>query len=256
MIKIIALYLIFLMHVNAYSSFCSDNKLGWKFYCDTPVKRKPIIEKKETERNSKISYSSELKELQKEADESKAKAVLYPTEQNIKDYITLQAKIIEQASIFSDLWRRVIWSNPELDYTSQRPVSMAGGAVYKNEKEIKVDSTIKNMNERYGIFFIYSSTCPFCQRYSSILDSFRKKYKVTIVGVSIDRDFLPEFKNESLINRGHLEKMGVNYSTVPVTVLFDKTNNSILPIGYGLMTEDELINRIYVLTQVGVGEDY
>lgn len=243
------------------TKYCYDNNLGWKFYCDEEISEKEKEEESDEKGQSKeisqhTSYLEQLSKLQKKVEEVKAKAVLEPTEQNVKEYMFLQQKIVNQASYFSDVWRRVLWATPELDYTQKRPVSSVGKNVWEEDRNKKMLDTLKNINKRYGIFFVYSTTCSFCKKYSQILYDFKNQYNIEIKGISIDNNFLPLWENSSFINKGHLEQLGIDYSIVPITVLFDNQTNSIIPVGYGLMTHDELMIRIYILTQTKIGEDY
>jgi conjugal transfer pilus assembly protein TraF len=237
---------------NAKSSYCNENKLGWKFYCDDePIKEQPLKKpEQEKERNQKQSYRDELKELQDKVEEVKAKAVLYPTTTNLKEYMILNLALLNQAEKFSSIWKQVLWATPALDVTQQkgaRPLSSVGAEVFEEQLESMQKKMLATLNDRYGIFFIYSSTCPYCQKYSQILTNMKKQYNLQIKGVSIDNNYLPNWEQDSFMNTGQLEQLGVDYSTVPVTILYDNTNNSIIPVGYGLMAEDELVNRIYVL---------
>jgi conjugal transfer pilus assembly protein TraF len=281
-IFLLSLFFFCLQHHPLYAytrKYCEDNRLGWHFYCEdeplqttpTPLNREKPKDSNQKDKdnsqtkkdnqenkqpNNKQSYTQQLKELQEMVEETKAKAVLEPTEQNLEEYMRLQMKLLNQASLFSDVWRRVLWVTPELDYTQQRPVSSVGKQVWSADRENREINTLKNINKRYGIFFIYSSTCSYCQRYSQILYDLKQQYKVEIIGISIDGNFLPLWETNSFVNTGQLEQLNIDYSTVPVTILYDNLTNSTISIGYGLMTQDELINRIYVITQTKPGEDY
>ena len=43
---------------------------------------------------------------------------------------------------------------------------------------------------------------------------------------------------------------------VPALVLFDTVTKQPIPIGYGVMAADEVMQRIFYLTQVEPGSDY
>jgi conjugal transfer pilus assembly protein TraF len=264
-ILFVVLLFVFCVTINtentfAKSSFCKENRLGWKFYCDDEVEK---VQQKTQQKDNKPqqvqqnkTYTERLEEYKKELEEKKAKAVLEPTEDNIKDYMRFQMMTVDNAGLFSDVWRRIIWKNPELDYTQQRPVSAVGKEVWSSNRNIQVTNTLKNINSRYGVFFIYSSTCPYCQKYAQILYDLKQQHNIEIKGVSIDGAFLPLWEKNSFANRGQLEQLGINYNTVPVTVLYDNFQQIIIPVGYGLMTQDEVMERIYILTQKKVGEDF
>jgi conjugal transfer pilus assembly protein TraF len=188
-------------------------------------------------------------------DELKAKAVLEPTQENIEQYMGLQLLVLNQGSLFADIWRRTLWQNPELDYTKDKPTSSIGRNLYKENRINMEINTLKNINKRYGIFFVYMSTCPYCQKYGQILQDLKQLYEIEIRGISIDGIFLPNWEKDSFINNGQLQSMGLNITTVPATILYDNIENKIVPAGYGLMTADELIERIYILTQTKDGDN-
>jgi conjugal transfer pilus assembly protein TraF len=50
--------------------------------------------------------------------------------------------------------------------------------------------------------------------------------------------------------------MGLNSKVTPAIVLFDSVTRKAVPIGYGVMAADELMDRIYTLTQTEPGRDY
>lgn len=236
---------------------CIEKQQGWKQYCDDEIKQ-DIEEdkKKENNQNNTFQYTKKIEDFQKMLDEAKAKAVWEPTEDNIRQYMILQMQTMNQASLFSDVWRRVVWTHPTLDYTQKRPVNNIGKQLWYSDRESKTLNTLKNINKRYGIFFVYSTSCPYCIRYSQILKDFKQTHNIEIKGISIDGKFLPGWEKNSFVNKGQLERLGIDYRTVPITVLFDNTTESIIPVGYGLMAQDEILERIYVITQTNPGEDY
>ncbi|MFC1659635.1 conjugal transfer protein TraF [Pseudomonadota bacterium] len=242
------------------SNYCESRGLGWHFYCDvkkeSPKKEKEKINKPQVEqKTSKLSPTEELEQIQQKLEELKAMAILYPTEANMKAYMKYQQEQVNKASLFSDSWRRTLWSNPELDYLQQRPGSAIGKQAWTDERNKDIDKVIFNLNKRYGIFFIFKSTCNFCHAYSPILKSFSEEYNLKIIPVTLDNGTLPEW-SKTLRDTGQLNRLGIQIEQVPATILFDNLNKQVIPIGYGIMTQDELKERIYVLTTMKPGEDY
>jgi len=43
---------------------------------------------------------------------------------------------------------------------------------------------------------------------------------------------------------------------VPALVLFDSVTKQPMPIGYGILSQDEIMDRVFQLTQVQPGSDY
>ncbi|MGL1530654.1 conjugal transfer protein TraF [Vibrio parahaemolyticus] len=43
---------------------------------------------------------------------------------------------------------------------------------------------------------------------------------------------------------------------VPALVLFDSVTKQPMPIGYGILSQDEIMDRVFQLTQIQPGSDY
>ncbi len=50
--------------------------------------------------------------------------------------------------------------------------------------------------------------------------------------------------------------MGLTAKTTPAVVLFDSATSKAVPVGYGIIAADELMERIFLLTQRKAGSDY
>ncbi len=234
------------------SDFCREYGLGWNFYCQEEKKEESAIPQAEPEKDD---YAERLAEIKRTLEEKKAKAVIYPTEENIKDYMAYQQMVLDKSGTFADQWRRVVWKTPELDYTQKRPVSKIGKESWVDQRNKDVAETVRHINERYGIFFLFSSTCPHCHRYSPILKAFQEKYGINIMPVSMDGGGLPEW-DKFMVDRGQIAKMGIKVEAVPATILFDKETRQVLPIGFGVLSHSDLEERIYAITKLEVGDDF
>jgi len=236
----------------ARANYCQEYGLGYNFYCQNETKEESKTEKKPQEQGD---YVAKLAEIKQTLEDKKAKAVIYPTEENIKDYMAYQKMALDKSGTFADQWRRVIWKTPDLDYTLKRPVSKVGKESWTDERNKDVATTVRQINDRYGIFFLFRGDCPHCHRYSPILKSFRNKYGITILPVSMDGGVLPEWE-KAMIDHGQIDRMGIETKSVPATILFDKETKQTTPIGFGVLSHSELEERIYAITKLEVGDDF
>lgn len=263
-LSLICLFLLFVNPVfannNSQSSYCKRNKLGWHFYCEEPKPKKQKqkdVKKNQPTPKTNLTPQQELKQIQEELERRKALAILYPTEQNIKSYIVYQREQLDRSSIFAQQWQRTVWSNPELDYSLVRPTNTVANRTWidnRNMQEQKVLKELKDFNKRYGIFFIYKSSCPYCHSYAPILKNFTEQHNLSIVSITLDGIKLKEFPN-SLTENGQLRALGITNITVPATLIYDNQNKQVIPIGYGALTQDELTSRILKLLKIEVGND-
>jgi conjugal transfer pilus assembly protein TraF len=232
--------------------YCGERKLGTWFYCEKP--KAPDRHAAATSAPA-ATYRHQLDRIGVRLEELKAKAVLEPSPENIIAYVRYQREQLDRASTFADVWERAIWQHPDLDYTLQRPVGTLGKTAWLEQRKNDREATIASLSERYGLFFFYSASCGACEVFSPIVRSLADKYHLSVLPVSMDgggNAAFPRF----VVNHGQYEKMGLEGGQVPALVLFDTYLKKPIPIGYGVMAEDEVLQRIFYLTSVKPGSDF
>lgn len=231
--------------------YCGERRLGQWFYCEKP-KSKPA----EPQAAAPVQSASErMAAIGKELDELKARAILEPTEENVIAYVRFQREQLDRASTFSDIWQRALWQNPEIDYTLQRPVSTVAKRAWSDNRTADRDQVLANLGQRYGMFYFFAQSCGACEIFAPILRSVAQSHRMAVMAVSMDggpsRDF-PDY----VVDSGQRARMGVPGNATPALVLFDIATRKTVPIGFGIMSADEIIERIYMLTNTKVGSDY
>lgn len=233
--------------------YCGERKLGTWFYCERP-KAKPS-DHAASPNAASPTYRQQLDKIGARLEELKAKAILEPTSDNIIAYVRYQREQLDRASTFADVWERAIWQHPDLDYTLQRPVSTLGKTAWLAQRKTDREAVIASLSQRYGLFFFYSSSCGACEVFSPIVRTLSDKYHLSVLPVSMDggpSSAFPRF----VVNQGQYEKMGLEGGQVPALVLFDTYLKKPIPIGYGIMAEDEVLQRLFYLTSVKPGSDF
>ncbi len=77
---------------------------------------------------------------------------------------------------------------------------------------------------------------------------------MAVMAVSTDGGPSKTFPNY-VVDSGQRARMGVPLAT-PALVLFDTVTRRTVPIGFGIMSADEVMDRIFTLTATKVGSDY
>lgn len=237
---------------------CYEYKLGNNFYCQKKKPKKKehkVSDEKKEDEGSQEDYKEKMDEIKRTLEDKKIKAVIYPTEENLKDYMAYQQMILNKSSTFADTWRRVLWKEPSLDYTLKRPVNKIGKEAWIDKRNLDVVDSIRDLNEKYGIFFLFRSDCHFCHKYSPILKSFQNKHNLAIMPISMDGGVLPGWDN-IVVNKGQIDKLGINVKSVPATMLFDKDTRKLIPLGFGVLSHTDLEERIFAITKLEVGNDF
>jgi conjugal transfer pilus assembly protein TraF len=241
-------------HTLLANSLHCNTLSGWYFYCDSKEAKKEESETQVEDNNDEF-YEAKLKEVQRNLEIKKAKMIINPSEENVKEYIIYQNMVTNMASNVTDMWQRVVWQNPSLDYTVNKPVSKIGKEAYLDERKKQKRQTLEAVSKKYGLFFAFRSDCAFCHRFSPVVKMLEER-GFNVVLISMDGGYLPDFsKKQTKMNNGEFAKLGISIDVVPALFLFDGTNSKIIPIGFGFMAFDEVEERIFMLTKQ-VGEDY
>jgi conjugal transfer pilus assembly protein TraF len=230
--------------------YCGERGLGHWFYCTRPQPRPtpPAAQ-------PAASAVERMAAITRELDELKARAILEPSEANVIAYVRFQREQLDRASTFSDTWQRALWQNPELDYTLQRPVSTVGKRAWLDNRKAERDAVLTNLGQRYGLFYFFAQSCGACELFAPILRSVADSHRMAVMAVSMDggpsRDF-PDY----VVDSGQRARMGLPGKETPALVLFDTVTKRTIPVGYGILSADEIMDRIFALTNTRVGSDY
>lgn len=230
--------------------YCGERKLGQWFYCDKP---KPPA--REVQLAPPPSAVDRMTAITRQLDELKAKAILEPTEDNVIAYVRFQREQLDRASTFSDVWQRALWQNPDMDYTLQRPVSTVGKRAWLDNRHADRDAVLTNLGQRYGLFYFFAQSCGACELFAPILRSVTDSHRMAVMAVSMDGGPSRDFPNY-VVDSGQRARMGVPGNETPALVLFDTATKRTIPVGYGILSADEIMDRIFALTNTKVGSDY
>lgn len=233
--------------------YCKERRLGTWFYCEKP---KAAPETAATAATADTRPAAErMKAIGAQLEELKARAILEPSSENVTAYIRFQRKQLDRASTFADYWQRAIWQTPELDYTLQRPVNSVAKRTWTDQRRSDKERVMAAISQRYGVFYFFASSCAACQVASPIIKGVADRFGITVMAVSMDGGPSPTFPNY-LVNTGQYEAMGMSGNATPALVLFDTVTKQPMPIGYGIMSQDEVMDRIFALTNVQPGSDF
>lgn len=238
-------FFIFLMAVSLPAAaesarFWNEHARGWHWY-ENPVQEN-LDDATQIESSDPVQI---MESLHQQIKRSLDQAILNPTFSNVSNYIRLQNQISTQAHRFATAWQAVLLNYPALDYSLSHPTNSVGNQVFLNQQKAEEDKAITLLAKHSGLFFFYRSTCPYCQRFAPIVKNFSDRYGISVVAITTDGIALPEFPN-SQRDQGQAARFKVDVEPALFTV--NPYSQQIAPVGYGLMSEDEL--RIRILTIV------
>lgn len=232
--------------------YCGERRLGRWFYCAKP---KPPEAKTAAPQAPEPSAAERIAAISKQLDELKARAILDPSEENVIAYVRFQREQLDRASTFADTWQRALWQHPDIDYTLQRPVSTVGKRAWLDNRKADRDAVLTKLGERYGLFYFYAQSCGACDLFGPILRSVADSHRMAVMAVSMDGGPSKDFPNY-VVDTGQRARMGLSGKETPALVLFDTQTKRTIPVGYGILSGDEIMDRIFMLTNTKVGSDY
>lgn len=215
-----------------------------------PAKVPPQAPKPKAKAPQQMSNKELGEELQRLLDI----AVQQQTTESVRSYLTLQQYAMDRASRFSDVFRRTVWTTPELNYSLRsRPTNAMAIAGYDSDRDVKLRSASEEIGRTHGLFFFFRANCTYCHQMAPILRMYSRNYGVEVFAVSMDGSRMAEFPNARMDN-GASQNLGV--TVTPAVYIANKETGKVQPIGFGVMALDEIVNRVYVLTQTQPGQEY
>lgn len=223
---------------------CNEHKPNW--YCD---QLQQVVDAQPAQQPIQTA-----EQLRAELKQREDLAIMTPTESNIRSYIELWKLVQEKGAAFADNWRRVVWQNPELDYSLKRPANNTAIKLYDELRGQDQENYMKSLAKEHGLIFFYRSDCPYCHAMAPTIKMLSDQFGIEVLAVSVDgAPLLPEFP---LFTDGRLKAQTWGVERVPALFIGSKATGDHAAIGFGQMALTEIINRIAVLTNSKPGENF
>jgi len=239
--------------------FWGDAWRGWHFYeepeigeevAPKPAPKPPATPKAPPAKSaSRAPELDEFERLQKTLEEVRNIAIIRPSEANVRRYMELEAKVVAQASTFADVAQRVAWSTPELDPTLQgRPVNAKAIEVFEQRQLADRSRSIAELGRDHVLIFFFRGDCPYCHAFAPTLEAFQARHGIKVEAVSVDGGTMPGFP-EARRDNGIATALRV--TQVPAVYLAQPFTGKITPIGFGVLSEAQLLERITTVSAPG-----
>jgi len=224
-------------------TYWRQHREGWFWYRDPlpPKPRQPSTTPK------KPKDLADFESLQQRLEELKRVAVMNPSDTNLLAYMRFQRLVMDKSQVFADRWQRLVWSAPDLDYgLSGRPTNAMAINVFDDQQRDRDAQTVRTLAATHGLIFVFRSDCPFCHRFAPILKRFEQDYGMTVLAISLDGGTLPDYPDARPDN-GMAARL--NATAVPALYLTAPARREIRPVGFGLMSMSDLLERVAALAR-------
>jgi len=219
------------------------NREGWFWYRDPPFPSR----RAEPQAPKPPRELAEFEAMQKRLEELKRVAVMNPTDGNLTAYMRYQRMVMDKSERFAERWQRLVWTLPDLDYgLTGRPTNALAINVFDEQQRDRQAQAVRSLAATHGLIFVFRGDCPHCHRFAPILKRFEQEFGFTVLAISMDGRAIPEYPNAQPDN-GMAARLDAK--AVPALYLTAPATRQIAPVGFGVMSMTDLVERIAALAQ-------
>lgn len=241
---------------DAQSPYWQGGTDGWHFYERKPEKPKqpkpetlpptpPVVMQPPAPQGPAPLSSTWIKE---NFERIQAQAIDNPTKENVELVAYLQRLSVDKAERYSQAMMQVTIDNPALDEYARSPITTAQRLAAEKQISVAKKQTLEYLSQRLGLWYFYSSTCPYCAKQEPILDRFQARVNFQILPISLDGGPLASGSPKPyVVNAGHAERLGVMMT--PTMVVADTATGQVYNLAAGLRTTDEIEDRLLDLAR-------
>jgi conjugal transfer pilus assembly protein TraF len=237
---------------------------GFNWY---PPDRRPPAKKAPTKPEEKVPGPApkpkdvreirDLEELQKEMRRLREVAIFDPTNQNVHRYLQAQEYVLSRSQLFADTARRVVWQNPDVDYTAKSPQANYSLTAQRARATDRRYEVLEQISKNHGILFFVRSDCAYCHDMAPVLSAMSRQYGIEVLAVSLDGKGIPGFPRPRTDNGiSKFVSNGEGVATVPALYLVSNDQKTVVALGTGALAAEEIAERIRVLMTTQAGNDY
>jgi conjugal transfer pilus assembly protein TraF len=196
-----------------------------------------------------------LADIQKEVNRLHEQAILNPTEKNVLEFLKAQEWVVSKSSLYTDVARRVIWQNPEVDPTSRHSLATYAASNQRQRVEQQREDVMVGIGKTHGLLFFFRGDCPFCHDMAPVVKAVSDRYGMPVVAVSLDGGRVQPFPNARRDNGvSKFVTGGEGVQTVPALYLVANDAKTVTLLGTGALAGDEIVERVRVLKTTRPGQ--
>ncbi|MCM2547190.1 conjugal transfer protein TraF [Burkholderia glumae] len=235
------------------SAWQCDGQAKFNWYCDDDDKpAAPAVASAAAPADpDDFSRFKTARELREELQRREDVAIMNPTEANVVAHDRLQDYVMEKSATYADVDQRVKWKHPELDYSLKRPTNNVAVHTYDQIRSNDQDAQLRALAEKHGLIFFFRHDCPYCHAMAPTIRLLADRYGIDVLPVSLDGQGIPDFPNPTA-DHGQAATWGVQQ--VPALFIASKETGDHAMIGSGVLSLQDIVYRIFVLTATKPGE--
>jgi conjugal transfer pilus assembly protein TraF len=199
------------------------------------------------------SAKETLKLMGEQLEEAEAQAVLNPTTENIVRSMTMKKQLLALSQTYADRVEQVVWKNPNLDYTLEKPMRTDALFTANPVKQEKLQEALRSAAQTHALVYVFRSDCPYCKKLSPVLKAFAEQHGFTVLTFTLDGRGTDDFPYPKTDIR-QLQAKGMVPQVVPAVYLVDPRQDTPEAVGFGLMNRQDLENRVALAAGINIYE--
>lgn len=194
--------------------------------------------------------------LQQRLEQTRIIAVMNPSPANLSRYLYTQREVMERASIFADVWQRVVWADPVLDYgVNQRPTNAVAVRAWDARQQGRRVDLVAQVAAEHGLFYVFGHDCLHCGQMAGVLARFAQRHGMEVQAVAVDGASHASFP-DAWPDNGFAAASGAARLPALLLARLDEGREEVIPLAYGPLADVELEERVAVLAGMPVGTRY
>ncbi|MBO2656143.1 conjugal transfer protein TraF [Shewanella algae] len=173
-------------------------------------------------------------------------AISNPTVDNLGAYYAAQRVMIDMSSKFAssstDFFRKEAnWLSEE----HRRPTESFVLSKYKRDLLKAQRPVINKVSQKAGLWFFFSSTCPYCLKQLPILKSLEEQYGLNVLYISLDGGIIPTIpQDKTVVDHEGKVARDFNITTTPTTYLVSNDASKFDVVSNGVASLPKLQNSL------------
>ncbi len=260
MTRLLAAIALAAVPLAAPAGYWDASDAGWYWYEEPPPEEAASEEEPEPE--GPVETEGQRPELaahaalQRRLEETRIVAIMDPTPANVETYLRVQREVMDRSARFADVWQRVVWVTPDLDYQfTHRPTNAAALHTWESRRRSDHGGLVAEAAKEHGLFFLFGEDCLHCAQMGQVLRRFAAGSGFTVQAVATGGAAHAAFP-EAWPDNGFAAALGIDSFPALVLARLTPGDEAAFPVAYGPLSEGELEERIAVMTGVPVGERF
>lgn len=192
---------------------------------EKPREKSQVSEKeKKAQPPQSLETLTTLEALQAEVKARLSRAVMNPTEENMRAYLEANAFLIEKAGIFAESWRATLLQNPAYDWTAQHPTVNFASTELSRLAARRVTEAVSTMASDWGLIF-FGDDSELTRLMLPLVEDFSDRHGFETLYVSMvpANPLMPEAR----LDRGQASRIAGGLKLFPALVLVHRNDRKL-----------------------------